>query len=786
LKVTLKSTGMKDLKFSFYQILAIICSLFIGSCKNWSETGTGSRRIVINKDGQTLGYDTTSGVKLLTVNGLAFKDLNRNGKLDIYEDWRKSAAERAKNLASKMTVDQIAGLMLYSAHQAIPAGSTRFGASTYNGKSFSESGAKASNLSDQQIRFLTKDNLRHVLVTSVQSPEVAAIWNNNIQALCEGIGLGIPANNSSDPRHRSASEAEYNVGSAGQISMWPGSLGLAATFDPDIVKHFGQIAAREYRALGISTALSPQIDLATEPRWSRVNGTFGENPQLSADMARAYVDGFQTSADDKVIAGGWGYNSVNTMIKHWPGGGPEEGGRDAHFAYGKYAVYPGKNLADHLIPFTEGALKLEGETKMASAVMPYYTISYGIDTLNNEKVGNSYNRYIINDLLRGKYSFDGVICTDWGVTKDETAVDGFGTTCWGAETLSVAERHYKIIMAGVDQFGGNNDAGPVIEAYQMGVKEHGEEFMRARMELSAVRLLKNIFRVGLFENPYLNVEETTNIVGNEEFMKAGYDAQLKSIVMLKNKDKVLPLQKNKTVYIPKKHTPAGMDMFRGETPESFDYPINVNIVNKYFNVTDNPDEADFALVIISSPNSGSGYDPADMKKGGNGYIPISLQYGPYKAMDARDPSLAGGDPLEKFTNRTYKSKSVTTSNAGDLKMVLDAKKVMKEKPVIVSISMSKPMVFSEFEKETSAILVNFDVQDQAILDILTGSSEPSGLLPLQMPVDMKTVEIQKEDVPYDMTCHVDSEGNTYDFGFGLNWSGVIKDARVEKYRKLLK
>jgi len=742
--------------------------------------------IVTNKGGQTLGYNISSGVKLLTVNGFAFKDLNRNGKLDVYEDWRESADVRAKDLASKMSVDQIAGLMLYSAHQAIPSGNTRFGSSTYNGKPFAGSGAKASALSDQQIKFLTKDNLRHVLVTSVQSPEIAAEWNNNVQSLCESIGLGIPANNSSDPRHRSVSDAEYNVGSSGQISMWPGSLGMAATFDPAIVKQFGRIAATEYRALGISTALSPQIDLATEPRWSRVNGTFGENPQLSADMARAYVDGFQTSETDKVISGGWGYTSVNTMIKHWPGGGPEEGGRDAHFAFGKYAVYPGNNLADHLLPFTEGALKLEGETKMASAVMPYYTISYGVDTQNNEKVGNSFNKYIINDLLRGKYGFDGVVCTDWGVTKDETAVDGFGTTCWGVETLSVPERHYKIIMAGVDQFGGNNDAGPVIEAYQMGVKEHGEAFMRARMEQSAIRLLKNIFRVGLFENPYLDVEQTKKTAGNEKFMKAGYDAQIKSIVMLKNNDKVLPMNKQKSVFIPKRLKPASRDMAGNQTPETMAYPVNINVVKKYFNITDNPDEADFALVIIASPNSGSGYDPSDVKKGGNGYMPISLQYGPYKSLDGRDPSLAGGDPLEKFTNRTYRGKSVTATNAGDLKMVLDTKKVMKDKPVIVAIAMSKPMVFREFEKEASAILVTFDVQDQAILDIICGAAEPSGLLPMQMPIDMKTVELQKEDVPFDMTCHIDSEGNTYDFGYGMNWKGVIKDARVEKYRKIIK
>jgi beta-glucosidase len=474
------------------------------------------------------------------------------------------------------------------------------------------------------------------------------------------------------------------------------------------------------------------------------------------------------------------------MVKHWPGGGPEEGGRDAHFAFGKYAVYPGNNLSDNLIPFTEGAFKLEGQTKMASAVMPYYTISYGIDKKYNENVGNSYSKYIINDLLREKYGFEGVVCTDWGVTNDEKAVDGFGTTPWGAEKLSVAERHYKILMAGVDQFGGNNDAGPVIEAYQMGVKERGEVFMRSRMEQSAIRLLRNIFRVGLFENPYLNIEETNKSVGNEQFMKSGYEAQLKSIVMLKNKNKTLPVERQKTVYIPKRTTPAGRDYFGGPTPASVSYPININLVKKYFRVTDNPSEADFALVIIRSPNSGSGYDPADVKKGGNGYVPVSLQYRPYKAIEARDPSLAGGDPLENFTNRTFRNKTVATSNEEDLTILLETRKVMKDKPVILSVAVSKPMVFSEIEKDASAILVTFEVQDQAILDILSGVSEPSALLPMQMPADMKTVELQKEDVPFDMTCYEDSEGNKYDFGFGLNWQGVIKDARLEKYRKSVK
>jgi len=737
--------------------------------------------LVHNNGGQTLGYSPGSGVTLIEKNGFAFKDLNKNGELDNYEDWRLPARERAEDLATLMSVEQIAGLMLYSAHQAIPAAGRRGG--NYNGQPYEESGADPWDLSDDQRDFLTNDNLRHVLVTSVESPEVAAKWSNNVQALVEGIGLGIPANNSSDPRHRSSANAEFNEGAGGDISMWPSSLGMAATFDPNLELNFGDIASKEYRALGISTALSPQIDLATEPRWGRYNGTFGVDPQLDADMARAYVDGFQTSEGEAEIAGGWGYHSVNAMVKHWPSGGPEEGGRDAHYSYGKYAVYPGNDLKDQLIPFTEGGFKLNGPTGSASAVMPYYTISYNQDTVNGENVGNSYSSYMINDLLRGTYGFDGVVCTDWGVTNDYTAVDGFGTTCWGVENLTIPERHYKLIMAGVDQFGGNNDMGPVVEAYQMGVKEHGEEFMRERMEQTAVRLLMNMFRTGLFENPYLKVEETVKTVGNPDFMAAGYEAQLKSIVMLKNEGKTLPLDENTTVFIPKKFYPASRGMFGfGGREERWDYPVNLEIIRKYFNLTDDPEEADCALVFIDGPNGGSGYSRADVEAGGNGYVPITLQYKPYTAVYAREVSIAGGDPLEDFTNRSYKGKTVTASNSADLDLVLDTRKAMGDRPVIVVVSVSNPMVFSEFEVKTDAILVNFGVQDQAIMEVVIGHYEPSGLLPMQMPANMKTVEEQYEDVPLDMQCYKDSQGHVYDFAYGLNWNGVIDDDRVSKYK----
>ena len=772
---------MKSKIFILPSLLLLTVSLKAQS--KWTETTKDSHTIIQNNGGQTLGYSPKSGIKIIQVDGLAFKDLNKNGKLDIYEDWRKPVAERAKDLAAKMTVEQMAGLMLYSRHQAIPAQEAGMFTGTYSGKPFSKSGAKSSDLSDQQIAFLTKDNLRHVLMTSVESPTVAATWNNNIQALVEGIGMGIPSNNSSDPRNGANKDAEYNAGSGGAISQWPEELGLAATFDAAITEQFGAIAAKEYRAMGITTALSPQIDLATEPRWNRFVGTFGEDPKLATAMARAYVDGFQTSPKSIKAYEGWGNQSVNAMIKHWPSGGPEEGGRDGHFAYGKFAVYPGNNFETHLKPFTEGAFQLKGATKKASAVMPYYTISYGQDKKYGENVGNGFSKYIITDLLRNQYGYDGVVCTDWLITADEGAKpDVFSGKSWGVEKLSVAERHYKVLMAGVDQFGGNNDINPVLEAYQMGIKEHGEPFMRKRFEQSAVRLLLNIFRVGLFENSYLDPNETKAIVGKPEFMKAGYDAQLKSVVMIKNQNKTLPIAKGKTVYIPKRVTPAGINFFGQPSPEKIEYPVNLELIKKYYTVTEDPAKADFAIVFIKSPISG-GYSRADREAGGNGYVPISLQLKDYTAVDARAQSIAAGDPVidPTITNRSYLNKTSKSNSYPDLNTILETKKAMNGKPVLVSVNISNPMVFAEFEKEVDAIVGEFGVQVEALLDIVSGKTEPSGLLPLQMPLNMSTVEKQMEDVPHDMIPYTDSSGNVYDFGFGLNWKGIIKDARTAKY-----
>ena len=389
---------MKRFLFLTAVILAAGCSR-----NEIREEPHGAYTLVYQSKGPTLGYSPSSGVAILTVDGFAFKDLNRSGALDPYEDWRLPVDERSRDLAGRLSLEEICGLMLYSSAQTV----------------------MDTVLTPKHQALLDQDHIRHMLVAAVKDARTAAIWSNAVQAFCEAAPLGIPSNNSSDPRnytngtanvnnYRPEPDGEFNPSGESDISKWPREVGMAATFDVDLMRRHGEIVSAEYRAMGITTALSPQADISTDPRWRRFYGTFSEDPALCRDLAQAYCDAFQTTPGSP---DGWGNQSVNCMVKHWPGGGTGEGGRDAHFGIGKYAVYPGGRFDLGLIPFVDGAFKLPGKTGMASAVMPYYTISYGQDP-SGENVANGFSHYIIQDLLRDKYGYEGVVCTDWGIVND--------------------------------------------------------------------------------------------------------------------------------------------------------------------------------------------------------------------------------------------------------------------------------------------------------------------------------------------------------------------------------
>jgi len=289
-----------------------------------------------------------------------------------------------------------------------------------------------------------------------------------------------------------------------------------------------------------------------------------------------------------------------------------------------------------------------------------------------------------------------------------------------------------------------------------------------------VKILTNLFRVGLFENPYLDLGESQAIVGCEVHVKAGYEAQLDSVVMIKNKSSALPLKKKLKIYVPGRTIEEVINFVRFVDAKREIDPIADELLTQYFELAKTPDEADAAIVFIESPIGNGGFNPDNQSESNNGYEPISLQYRPYEAKNARPESIAGGDPREKGANRSYHGKTSATANETDLDNVINTKKALKDRPVIVCIRMKNPAVLAELEPYADAILVDFGVQKSALLDIITGECEPTGRLPIILPNDMDTVERHCEDLAFDMEAYADSEDNVYSFGFGLSFSGVLE------------
>lgn len=403
-------------------------------------------------------------------------------------------------------------------------------------------------------------NARHMthfnLLGAAPTAGAIARWHNRLQELAASTRLGIPVTISTDPRH-SFTENPGAAMLSGPFSQWPDALGLAATRDEDLVRTFGDIARQEYTAVGIRVALHPQVDLATEPRWARQLQTFGEDAELSGRLGAAYIRGFQ---GDEL-----GSSSVAAMVKHFPGGGPQKDGEDPHFAYGREQVYPGDAFELHLKPFEEAF------AAGVSQVMPYYGMPIGTEY---EEVGFGFNKGVLTGLLRERLGFDGIVCTDWGlITDSEIMGTPFPARAWGVEHLTPAERMQKVLDAGADQFGGEKCTEILLGLVADGLVS--EE----RLDVSARRLLREKFVLGLFENPFVDAEAADRIVGSAAFRAAGDAAQRASITVLQSSP-ALPFARGVRLYVE---------------------GIAAGVAAGYGEVVATPEEADLAVLRLEAP-----------------------------------------------------------------------------------------------------------------------------------------------------------------------------------------
>ncbi|MDR7159053.1 glycoside hydrolase family 3 N-terminal domain-containing protein [Arthrobacter sp. BE255] len=591
--------------------------------------------------------------------GTLFRDLNGNGIMDPYENPVLPVAERVEDLLGRLSLEEKAGLMFHTMVSAAESG--KLGDET----------PRAGRATLQEV--VAGKYVNHLNFHFVPEPRLASRWVNELQRLAMNSSPhGIPVTLSTDPRHSfienwgASFTAEY-------FSAWPEPLGLAAVRDEQLVREFAAIARAEYTAIGIRAALHPTIDLATEPRWARQYSTFGQDNDLVARLALAYLDGFE----DQHLGDG----SVACMAKHFPGGGPQRDGEDPHFPYGREQVYPGGMFDHHLEPFKR--VIAHGVT----AIMPYYGMPIGLELDGEpvEEVGFGFNRQIITGLLREKLGYDGVVCTDWSlVTESRLHGRQLPPRAWGVEHLSEKERVLKVIEAGCDQFGGEECPELVVELVREG------QLTEERIDVSARRLLKVKFELGLFDNPYVDEEQAEERTGLPEYVAAGQRAQARSVTVLKN------AASNGPALLP---LAPGLRVYSGEMSADA-------LAEAGFTAAADPADADVAIARVAAP------------------------------FELRDHYMLESS----FHAGSLEFDSGTINRIEQLAAVV---------PVILVPHLDRPAVLTPLEPHCAAIAAVYGASDTAVLQALTGAVPPEGRLPFQLPRSEAAVVASRPDVPGD-------------------------------------
>ena len=487
--------------------------------------------------------------------GTRFRDLNGNGVMDPYEDPRLTPEERTADLLARLSLEEKAGLMFQT---VIELGD--------DGDLLETPGAISKSPTSTVI--LGK-GMSHFNVHHIPTARAGARWSNNLQRLAEQTPHGIPVTISTDPRHAFVENTGVAF-SAGPFSQWPEPMGLAALDDLEVIRPFADVARQEYCAVGIRAALHPQIDLPTEPRWGRQAQTFGYDAERVSQITAAYLEGFQGDA--------LGPESVACTTKHFPGGGPQRDGEDAHFPYGREQDYPGGMFEYHLAPFREAI------RRGTAGMMPYYGMPVGLERDGRpiDEVGFAYNRQIVTDLLREELGFGGVVVTDWELVNDNHVGDQvLPARAWGVEHLDATGRMRMLLDAGVDQFGGEECVDLLLDLVRSGAV--AEE----RLDASVRRILLVKFQLGLFDDPYVDEDAAERIVGNAAFREAGTRAQAESVTVLVDREETLPL-------------------FAASDARIYAEGLTDPALAAYGERAARPEEADVAIVRIGAP-----FDPRD-------------------------------------------------------------------------------------------------------------------------------------------------------------------------------
>ncbi len=725
---------------------------------------------------------------VLNVDGLKFRDLNASGRLDVYEDWRLPVERRVEDLVARMTLQEKAGLMLI---QTLNGGCG--GAPQPNAAAF---------INQQKMQRFIFRNVVNAVGTcgsdagiragSHLTPQQAAQFTNAVQALTEATRLGIPALFKSNARNHFERDARTGINNAsGVMTEFPKEAGIASAAlgeefrktgkasvgDMAVVKTFSDVMGEEWKAIGIRGMYGYMADLATEPRWYRVHETFTEDADLAANIMRTLVENLQGGALNP-------RSRVALTMKHFPGGGPQELGLDPHYAFGKNQVYPAGNFGYHLKPWKAAV------DAGVSSIMPYYGVPIDVthEGVKYEQTGFAFSKQVVTDLLRGKLGFKGYVNSDTGVINDRA---------WGLEGKTVPERVAAAINGGTETLSGFDNVQTITDLVQAGLVSE------ARVTEAARRLLKPLFELGLFENPYVDESKASGIVGQSNFLQAGLETQRKSVVLLQNRGagsaRALPVAANARVYTMGLDTADARKYFAQTTNGEAGADGEALARDAAGNVVGRPSAAGFdrAVIRVEVGNGGTnGYRSKDPATGANPSFLNPLTGKTWGAQDTcithpaanplcvDDGNLGGPTPLGLVFGGAFPWEAnnlsfVTMAASRSWRIspsLADIQAVMREvgaDKVVLSINFRQPYVLDDASglKNAGAIVAGFGVSNSALLDVLTAkvlatgaAVKPQGRLPFALANNLQAVIDNQPDAP-----GYPAKDTLYPFGFGLTY-----------------
>lgn len=613
---------------------------------------------------------------IIEADGYQFIDLNGNGALDVYEDWRMDADTRAADLVSQMTVREKIAQMQHPTY--LPRA---------DGK-----------IAPYLQKYCTDYGIGMLLIRELNSVETAATTMNTVQEYAEASRLGVPVLVSMDSVHG----LSYVSGA----TVTGHNLALAATRDEELVTKLAEIARDEHIAIGVRMTLSPESDIASEPRWGRVMETFGEDPDLVTQMVRAQIVAFQNGED------GLNPDGIVACIKHFPGAGPQMDGKDT-----SPIVSDEETLQIHLKPYY-AAIDVN-----VGSVMPYYSVPLALD-MENSAIGS---KAALQDLLREQMGFEGIIQTDWGMIW--AIQEGLGTMT-GEEVSDEEAIIIGVTQSRVDGIGGESIR--LIDQMEEMTEEGkiDEDILTA----AATRIVKAKFQLGVFENPYCDVEYAVSFVGNEEHTKVNLEAAEKAMTLLKN-DGALPLTANVGQKILVCGPRAGdmMSLVGGWSSEQEGLTIAA------------------AVAEYAGENDTVTYIADDVTA-----IAEAAKDADVVIVSVGEPSYQHDPPW------SYDTLEITASQ----QEILEAVKANTNGQIITVVTGGRPYILTWCDENTNAILEAYYPGQQggiAIAETLFGLNNPTGKTPLQFPRDMESVNDQSGDVSFDL------ENPLYDYGWGLSY-----------------